>query len=683
MYRIFQSLLLIAAIGFVSCSNEKVTLESLLQEMTNKQSLTYFPENEYEIEQFSSYDRKSISPEAEGWWANADYTQFIREEDNNGRREFVMFEDDGPGAIVRFWMTFAGEGSTDGILRFYIDGNEKPVIEGNALEVLSGGVLAPNPLSASVSPETEYERRGHNLYLPIPYAEHCKITIENDSVKQVNNRWRPSIYYNINYRKYNSDVEVESFSKEILERAEPEIEKVSQQLTHLPDAEIVNNQQKTLAENEELTINFSGEKLISKISVQLDAEDMNQALRSTVLSISFDENETVWVPVGDFFGTGYQIHPSKTFYTQVTESGLMKAFWEMPFQNSAKVRVINFGVQNVEVELGVSTEDYNWKNNSMYFGASWHEYNQINTAKDTTDDWHFDVNYVDITGKGVYVGDALTVFNTADAWWGEGDEKIFVDNEEFPSCLGTGTEDYYGYAWCRPEEFTHPFIAQPTGAGNFHPGMTVNMRYRALDAMPFQNEISSNIEMWHWTKTIINYAMTAYYYVRPGFEINVKPEPEIVKLPVALKRSDIIEPVVDENGKIEGEYLEVMTFDSGTVSAQTGNFGWSNRSQLWWRNGYPGDELITKFKLNQTGKYTVSVQLTKAVDYGIIQLYLNGNPIGNKFNGFTKNGVKPVEVNLGNHVLSEGENIFTIKILGSDNRAKPGNMAGIDFLKFQ
>ena len=48
-----------------------------------------------------------------------------------------------------------------------------------------------------------------------------------------------------------------------------------------------------------------------------------------------------------------------------------------------------------------------------------------------------------------------------------------------------------------------------------------------------------------------------------------------------------------------------------------------------------------------------------------------------------KIGVKPVQVNLGTHNLSEGENIVSVKILGSDKRAKPGNMAGIDFLEFQ
>ena len=39
---------------------------------------------------------------------------------------------------------------------------------------------------------------------------------------------------------------------------------------------------------------------------------------------------------------------------------------------------------------------------------------------------------------------------SAGGWWGEGDEKFFVDGEKFPSTFGTGSEDYFGYAWCHP-----------------------------------------------------------------------------------------------------------------------------------------------------------------------------------------------------------------------------------------
>ena len=54
----------------------------------------------------------------------------------------------------------------------------------------------------------------------------------------------------------------------------------------------------------------------------------------------------------------------------------------------------------------------------------------------------------------------LHLINYHRGWWGEGDEKIYVDGEDFPSHFGTGTEDYYGYAWCRPEEFAERGLSQ-------------------------------------------------------------------------------------------------------------------------------------------------------------------------------------------------------------------------------
>ena len=188
--------------------------------------------------------------------------------------------------------------------------------------------------------------------------------------------------------------------------------------------------------------------------------------------------------------------------------------------------------------------------------------------------------------------------------------------------------------------------------------------------------------MWHWVKTKINFAMSAFWYAKPGFEVNIKPDIESVKIPVSMHRTDIYKPVVDETGKIEGEFLEVISCNSGTASTQSGNFGWSRDSQLWWRNADTGSELITKFILNQTAKFKISAQLTKAVDYGIIQISINGIQVGSEFDGYIENGVKPFQVELGTHALSEGENILSVKIIGANKNAKPGNMVGIDWLQF-
>ena len=198
---------------FHSCTNKtEITTGSLLEEIINRELLSEFPDPEYKTKQFSSYDRTSVSPDEPGWFANEDRSQFIRIENNEGRREFVMFDAEGPGAIVRFWVTVANY-QGDGILRIYIDENKKPELEGEVLFLISGGGIVDAPLASSVSESTEYDQRGHNLYLPVPYSRHCKITYESKGLtEEPGGASGEAFYYNINYRTYAEQVSMVSFS---------------------------------------------------------------------------------------------------------------------------------------------------------------------------------------------------------------------------------------------------------------------------------------------------------------------------------------------------------------------------------------------------------------------------------------------------------------------------------------
>jgi hypothetical protein len=542
---LIPALLFLIAIAILpSCKkNRIISLKSLLIEMTDRNSLTLFPSPYYTLRQFSSYDRKSDSAGGKNWYANDDYTQFITTDSTKGRKEYVLFDSDGPGAIVRWWMTFAGEGGDKGIIRVYFDKNETPVIEDSVMKVLSGHLLAGEPLSSSVSPETEPGRRGHNLYLPLPYSDHCRITYECDAVKITASSRKPSVYYNICYRTYEEGTKVISYSKDELQNAAVLIKDTNEKLLS-PDKsqneKLIDNQHITrkIPANDSINIDIKQNgAAISSISLKLSAFDTEYAMRSVVLRIIFDGNQTVWVPAGDFFGTAYKATTSSTWNSRVDDQMLMESYWVMPFRKSCSVSLVNNADQEVDIDLTVKVSNYRWNERSMYFGSSWHEYHQIMTAgSDLTGGTglHRDINFADIKGKGIYAGDAVSVYNTVEAWWGEGDEKIYVDGEKFPSSIGTGTEDYYGYAWCRPELFSHPFVAQPSGSGNFHQGLTINMRYRALDAIPFTSSISSDIELWHWLPAIINYGLITYWYVQTPFEINIKPDRENVRRPVPI-----------------------------------------------------------------------------------------------------------------------------------------------------
>jgi len=522
---LFSLVTLLATVTITSsCRHEEViTFRSLLRDMAADETLTRYPSPAYRLVQFSSYDRRSIHPDSSGWFANNDYTQFLREEINEGRREFVMLETDQPGVIVRWWMTFGNNNALQSYIRVYLDNQPEPVIEGLAPELTGNGILAPPPLSISVSPLTEPQRRGYNLYLPIPFSRSCKITLENDSVLITPQRRKPSIYYNIDARLYEKGTRIESVTDRSFREDTLSVSACARDLVSIKNTDVSSkltmSTKKTCPPRSESFISVNRKGLaVSRIMLSLAASDTSAALRKTFIRFWFDGRMTAEVPAGNFFGTGYSFNSYRTRFSSADPDSSMNSSWLMPFRDSCRISFFNGTDDTIGINTRIIFAPYKWRASSMHFWVSFKEYNGFETAGSENTGGtglHTDISIADLKGRGLYAGDAVVVFNSADAWWGEGDEKIYVDGENFPSSFGTGTEDYYGYAWCRPEPFDHPMIAQPAGYGNFHPGMSVNMRYRILDAIPFTDSLKVNIEMWHWVKTTIDFSTTAFYYIIP------------------------------------------------------------------------------------------------------------------------------------------------------------------------
>jgi len=691
------TLLMLTIMSLVACpvaAQDAVSLQTLLAEMVDRDSVAQYPSPDYICRQFSSYDRDTVGVDKPGWFANWDRSQFVRVEENDGRREYVMLDAEGPGALVRFWATWHGprkdgrlQPFTNGTLRVYLDNKPEPAIEGPVADLVSGGKLIGLPFSESVSPDTAYERRGHNLYLPIPYQTHCKMTYESEGIVDFGAQHGEALYYQINYRTYEPGTKIVSFCKGQLEEAKPLLEEVGKKLvaaglgktpplsTTELDIELPpGGKQSPFGQAE-------GSGAIRQITVRLEAKNLAQALRSTVLAISFDGEQTVWCPVGDFFGIGYQVRPYRSWYTDVTEDGTMHCYWVMPHQKSHQASFYNFGKEAVRIVASKQVSVYDWNERSMHFNAAWRQYTKIDTGpnKDMTGKGAFDVNYVEIQGQGKVVGDTLTLCNGTAAWWGEGDEKIFIDGEEFPSHIGTGTEDYYGYAWCRPEKFQSPFHSQPCGDGNLAGGFSVNSRYRILDAMPFTKSIKFDMELWHWRATRMNYAPTTFWYARPGATSNVEPDPKAVAEPVALKRSDIVE-ALRVPGAIEGETLKIVEKTGGISEIQDVDiFRWSGDQQLWWRDAKPNDRLILEFPVEEAGTYRVIANLTKANDYGIVRVTINDQSIDKSFDRFAPR-VSHDRQDLGKFSLKKGQNRLAVEIVGANEKAIKRYMFGLDYL---
>lgn len=254
-----KRIVLIAGLIFLNTLvfGQIISLRTLLEDIEDFNTLTKFPDPEFITRQASSYDRMSVSKDQPGWFANYDLCNFYGTDSVEGRRELILLNTSGPGAVVRFWMTFAGVHPGEGTLRIYIDGEENPVAVGHPMEILSGGKLAPEPLSTSQPANYRYDRRGHTLYLPIPYAKSCRITYESDNVKVPNPLFDgENVYYNIEYRCYDKECRVKSFSEEELDKNRELIKSVCEKLQN-PEREFQNlkseifvlKQEETFVEN--------------------------------------------------------------------------------------------------------------------------------------------------------------------------------------------------------------------------------------------------------------------------------------------------------------------------------------------------------------------------------------------------------------------------------------------------
>ena len=646
-----------------------VTFESLMEEMLDLSRLAAFPDPAYTCRQSSSYDRASTTPDdAETWFANRDAGNFLRVEKHGDREEHVMMDAAGPGAIVRIWSA-----NPRGTIRIYIDGEKRPAIAMPMKRLLGGEPPVGEPLSGIRS-------RGANCYLPIPYARHCKVTADDPK----------GLYYQINYRTYRQSTAVESFTNSFFDKHIELIRRVNARLSEpqRPFCDAQADRQhwmksRTLMPGQTLELiddRAPTYGAVVELSFQVKAARLDDALRECLITCAFDGRETVRCPLGDFFGSAPGANAYASFPIVVEEKdgvAVMACWWVMPYARSAAVAVHNLARQHIDLHVGFTLAEHEWTDRSLYFHALWRREGPIHTRPMR------DFNYAALTGRGVWVGDALHVANPVLNWWGEGDEKIYVDGETFPSHFGTGTEDYYGYAWCNNQLFSAPQHNQTRCDGPNNFGHTSVTRFRFLDAIPFTESLRFDMELWHWAETDVSYGVTSYFYAdqcEHNFPAII--DPAVRAIPhLELK-------IFQREGALEAEKLDITGKSTGCdpviQALGMGEDGsWSDMHHLWCRPSAPGESVTLRVPVEAPGDYEVIVYLTKSYDYGIVQLSIDGRRAGEPIDTFDARHAAhvggPEACSLGVHHLDGPAFDLTAEVVGANKDSRePGHYFGID-----
>jgi len=603
--------------------NKNVTLVSMLNEMTDLVTLMEVPSPDYKCVQFSSYDRKSTDPNNKSdtnWFANLDIGQYIRVETNNGSVEYVMADVDGPGAVVRIWSANA-----EGTIKIYLDKSDKPEIVMSMKELLYGNnKLFPPPIAG-------VHGLGQNCFMPIPYAKHCKITSSANMV-----------YYQVNCRVYENAANVTTFSLKKLEENFDSLKK-TMEILESPEKLLFNpidkNESKgttvlkpgaSFACRDDLADNKN--ELIYNFECKILKGDLEKTLRGCLLEVTFDNmgKPSVQAPLGDFFGTAPGLNKFESLPLGVLDDGTMYCHFLMPFKKKAEFKFTNTTTNEISLNYKICSMPYEWTKLSQYFCAKWRAL--FNQPTQPRIDW----NLFNCKGKGKYVGNMYQISNPVANWWGEGDEKIYIDGEKFPSTFGTGTEDYYGYAYCWYDTFYHAYHNQVRVDGPANFGHSCVSRFHFLDALTFDKSIKFDIELWHHVSTTVSVASTVYWYERPGAEDDfplIKKEQLVVpKLPELKKFAGVIE---GEEMKIEkisgGKVSRKLTGENGINQPKVLNdpsillpcliAGWHGTSRsggraLWWIDSKNGDELELGFLSDRAGTNEVFYSGTRGSIFG-------------------------------------------------------------------
>lgn len=384
----------------------------------------------------------------------------------------------------------------------------------------------------------------------------------------------------------------------------------------------------------------------------------------------------VEAPLGDFFANCFGQRREVISLPVVVEDGdSYNCFWRMPFRKSARVEIVNQGDKPVNllyynidwIKLDHLDED------TPYFYAQYRQEYPAENGKDYV--------LLDTKGKGHYVGTVLGVRSRSPGWFGEGDEKVYIDGEKEASIWGTGTEDYFLSAWGLKQHLT-PYAGVPYFDGwGLVGGKVSAYRWHLNDPIVFQKGIKVTFEHFGWISTDENpdhksmswnereddYSSVAFWYQtgEPTFSARA-PAGSERRLP-NLDR--VITYAHEGSWHGEGEAFP-QQLDLYDVP------------QLLYKPEKPeGAWLDLKFKVEKKEPLRLILNLTKSYDFGIYQASLNGVKLGEPIDLFSED-VTSAEVPLMDFWPDPGDYTLRLECVGKSDRSK-GHFLGIESVRLR
>jgi hypothetical protein len=386
----------------------------------------------------------------------------------------------------------------------------------------------------------------------------------------------------------------------------------------------------------------------------------------------------VEAPVGDFFANSFGKRSEVVSLPVIVEDAdSYNCFWHMPFRRSARVEVVN------QSEKPISLLYYNvdWikkesiSEDAPYFYAQYRQEYPVRKGRDYV--------ILDTKGKGHYVGTVLSVRTRSPSWFGEGDEKIYIDDEEKASIWGTGTEDYFLSAWGLKTTSTPYFGVSYFDQWGIVGGHTSAYRWHVSDPMVFSKGIKVTFEHYGWMSADENpdykvhswnereddYSSVAFWYQtgEPTFEARA-PHARERTLP-SLDRTIPARAYTDEQyhgeGKASVQSLDIYPDGHLLYMPQKKESAWI--------------EIPLEVKKKEPQRLVLV--MTRSYDFGKYQAYLDGVKLGDAIDLYSEE-ILSREYHLLDFWPDPGKYTLRLECVGKNPRST-GYYMGIESVRLR
>ncbi len=382
-------------------------------------------------------------------------------------------------------------------------------------------------------------------------------------------------------------------------------------------------------------------------------------------------------PVGDFFANGFGKRSEViSLPVLVEDADSYNCFWNMPFRKSARVEIVN----QSEKPINLLYYNIDWikkdriSNDTPYFYAQYRQEYPVQHGKDYV--------ILDTKGKGHYVGTVLNVRTRSPMWFGEGDEKIYVEGEDHASIWGTGTEDYFLSAWGLKKTSTPYFGVPYFDQWGIVGGHTSAYRWHLNDPIVFQKGLKVTMEHFGWMspdenpKGVTNswnereddYSSVAYWYQtgEPTFEARA-PSAAERKLPSLERITAYGRDSTSRHGDGEATTQQLDMFDGPQLLYMP-----KSAEKAW---------IEIPFTVTQKEPLRLLLNMTTSSDFGQYQPYLNGVKLGGPIDLYSKDTLNQ-EFHLLDFWPDAGSYTLRLECVGK-NQASAGFYVGIESVRLR